>query len=302
VRCYAHGDCVARQRPTWYPATRWAVFETSPLGKEIAAHTYSCPEGSGELLQDDAIVGVLASDSCVPQCKPVTMKKFGFDQDAPGEPSSPLAVSATLPCGLPYKYELIGLADNKDPSITNPRLVKNIVFEQWFENYWQFDETALTYVKKRSLQENPQYGAVPPFPDSSTITSNYDSQQEGGQITGGDFGCKMPEMHFDLACPNDNSRPLLVVLQGEPSHIAANLRGYGTIVTGNDLMITAGFEYWGTILIDGTFVVGAGTPTIRGSVIVKGPMQVAGNFTLEHGEVSIPVGPSVVVPRAWWER
>ena len=112
----------------------------------------------------------------------------------------------------------------------------------------------------------------------------------------------MPEMHFDLACPNDNSRPLLVVLQGEPSHIAANLRGYGTIVTGNDLMITAGFEYWGTILIDGTFVVGAGTPTIRGSVIVKGPMQVAGNFTLEHGEVSIPVGPSVVVPRAWWER
>ena len=315
ARCYTHEACVAKQHQTWYPATRWAVWERGPLGGDIEAQTRNCPEGSGQLLPIATISGVPISDSCTPeQCRPVTVPVYGFDRDdpdGPNGPTPPQAVSETLPCGLPYKYEIVELPDDRNPLTPIPRLVKMIAFEQWFDRYWDFDESAMAYLKRQDLQQDPpfeglqkypQFGAIPPFPEFDAISANYDRLQNGGLITSGDFGCKLPEMQGDPSCPENADRPLLVVVGGDGSQIAAALRGYGTLVATNSISVVGGFEYWGRIVVNGTLTLGAGRSAVRGSMTVNGPMEIAGTFRLDPGGASIPIGRSVVIHKAWWER
>ena len=47
---------------------------------------------------------------------------------------------------------------------------------------------------------------------------------------------------------------------------------------------------------------GAGTPTIHGTLVANGPLLITGNFTFEAGGPSVPIGRSVALRRAWWER
>jgi len=298
-RCYSPRDADCRSR-RWYPATRWAVSDISSLGTEIMEQTRRCPEGGAELLPSDTIAGVMAEDPCAEaQCRSVIVSVYGFDRDvAEGEPA---AVTDTQPCGLPYKYVAVEFPDTQNPRQTHPRLVKAIVFEQWFDTYWEFDEPQLTYAKKSVLEKHPELGAIPPFPEFHEIADNYDRVAREGLITGGDFGCRLPEMAGDMACPEDVGRPLLVFLDDDSAHIASNMRGHGTLAARGNLTITSNFEYWGMALVNG-LLTGAGTPTIHGTLVVNGPLLVTGNFTFEAGGPSVPVGRSVALSRAWWER
>ncbi|TMI76031.1 MAG: hypothetical protein E6H05_04720 [Bacillati bacterium ANGP1] len=298
-RCYSPRDPDCRSR-RWYPATRWAVSDISSLGMEIMEQTHRCPEGGAELLPSDTIAGVMAEDPCAEaQCRPVIVSVYGFDRDVvEGEPA---AVTDTQPCGLPYKYVAVEFPDTQNPQQTHPRLVKVIVFAQWFDTYWEFDEPQLTYAKKPALEKHPELGAIPPFPEFHEIADNYDRAAHEGLITGGDFGCRLPEMAGDMACPEDVGRPLLVFLDDDSAHIASTLRGYGTLAARGNLTITSNFEYWGMALVNG-LLTGAGTPTIHGTLVVNGPLLITGNFTFEAGGPSVPVGRSVALRRAWWER
>jgi hypothetical protein len=298
VRCYAAEGCPQK---TWYPATRLAVPQTSPLGAELVALTRRCPAGDGMALPGETITGVLAQDPCTPACRPVTVPVYGFDRDDPPGPTPALAVTDTLPCGLPYRYLAVEFPDPANPRVRHSRLAKVVVFEQWLGLYWEFDERALVLRKTATLARYPQFGAVPPAPDPATLTATSDRQVDGGLVTGGDFGCKWPEMAFEGDCPGQQSRPLLVVVR-DSAHVAAHLRGHGTLVVAGDLAITGTVEYWGRVVTTGGLTVGAGATTVHGSLLVAGPMLVGGSFTLDPQGASLPVGRSVVLRRAWWER
>lgn len=298
VRCYTPDGCPEK---TWYPATRMAVPRTTPLGAELAGLTRRCPEGDGLSLPSDTITGILAQDPCAPSCRPVTVPVYGFDRDDPPGPASAQAVTDALPCGLPYRYLPVEFPDHTNPQVRHTRLVKVVVFEQWLDLYWEFDERTLAYRKKPALTRFPRFGAIPPFPDPATLTASSDREDNGGLISGGDFGCRWPEMAFDSACAGRESRMLLVVVR-DSAHIAAHLRGHGALVVSGDLATTGTVEYWGRVVATGGVTIGAGAVTIHGSLLAGGPVLVGGTFVLEPVGPSLPVGPSAVLRRAWWER
>ena len=164
-----------------------------------------------------------------------------------------------------------------------------------------FSQPQVSGAIENLLEKHPELGAIPPFPEFHEIADNYDRVAREGLITGGDFGCRLPEMAGDMACPEDVGRPLLVFLDDDSAHIASNMRGHGTLAARGNLTITSNFEYWGMALVNG-LLTGAGTPTIHGTLVVNGPLLVTGNFTFEAGGPSVPVGRSVALSRAWWER
>ncbi len=304
--CYTHVDCVlagGARAANWYPATRLTEPITTALGADIVSQTNKCPAGGGPPLPPSTISGVLASDPCTPSCTTVTVNVYGFDTDDPDGigPLPPQAVVAgKVPCGLPYKMVSRTFNDETGTSIT--RLTKMIVFEQWFENYWQFDESQMTYVRKTSLATYPQFGAVPPVIDPAAVTSNFDRVVSGGGALAGDFGCKYPEM----ACVPPVDRPISVLLTGPgPWTITGTIKGHGTLVVNGDLNWVGDFEYWGTVIVNGTLnIVDPLGGNIYGGVVSTMPLNVHAGVHVFGGSTvtSVPVGRSVVVGKAWWER
>ncbi len=305
--CYTHVDCVLAggvSAANWYPATRLTEPIITVLGADIVAQTNKCPAGGGPPLPPSTISGVLASDPCTPSCTTVIVNVYGFDTDDPDGigPLPPQAVVAgKVPCGLPYKMVLRTFNDETGTSVT--RLTKMIVFEQWFDNYWLFDEAQMTYVKKTSLVTYPQFGAVPPAIDPAAATSNFDRVVTGGGALSGDFGCKYPEM----ACVPPVDRPISVLLVGPgPWTINTAIQGHGTLVVNGDLNWTSGsLDYWGTIIINGTLtIVDPLAGTITGGIVSTNTLLIHRGVHVVAGTSvnSVPVGRSIVVGKAWWER
>ncbi|MGH2348624.1 MAG: hypothetical protein ACRDFT_04055 [bacterium] len=316
--CYTHDGCVAANPGNsnvarWYPGTRLTENISSDFGADIADQTLKCPDGGGGTLPTDTITGILATDDCDPSCTTDTYNLYGFDTDSSG--GTDYAVTSALPCGLPYKYESVEFTDEDGDTVT--RLFKKVVFEQWFENYWLFCEAvgepagctvALQYGKTTALQNHPEFGAVPPFPDFSSVEGNYDRRVTCTgtcTITSGDFGCKSPEM----ACTPAEDRPIIVWLDGDSStqwNINANLEGHGTIVVDGNLRINGTFEYWGTVIVNGTAenTLGGGNPKIHGGLVAQNTLSLSGNIEVDGGSsyTSVPLGRSVVTGKAWWER
>ncbi len=274
--CYTHAACADAGQQNWYPGTRRAEPQASPLGKDIKDQTYKCPAGGGGPLLADTITGILQND---PQKRTVTVSAYGFDTDTNN--GQDLAVSSALPCGLPYKY----VAQQKDG---DNFLFKTIVYEQWLNAYWGFDEARLAYVKKATLVTNPQFGAIPPFPNYSTLAGNYDQVYPGGTIT------------TNLGTP---TAPLVIFLLGD-SHIAGQVTGAGTLVALGSLQIDGQFSYYGQVIVSGTFVAGSGNANITGGLAAKNTLVLAGNFSITGGTMvpSMPVGPTLAAARSWWER
>jgi hypothetical protein len=316
--CYTHAGCVAANPGNsdvarWYPGTRLTENIASVIGGDIADQTLKCTEGGGGTLPGTQITGILATDPCNPSCSTVTKDKYGFDKDTSG--GTDYAVSTSLPCGLPYAYVEVTFTNESDASVT--RLFKKIVFEQWFEQYWQFCEAvgepvgcmvSLQYEKKAGLASHPEFGAVPPFPDFSSVEGNYDRRVTCTgtcTVTSGDFGCKSPEM----TCTPAEDRPIIVWLDGDSStqwNINANLEGHGTLVVDGNLRINGTFEYWGSVIVNGTAenTLGGGNPKIHGGLVAQNTLSLSGNIEVDGGSsyTSVPLGRSVVTGKAWWER
>jgi Tfp pilus assembly protein PilX len=297
--CYTHAQCVSGSpsMPNWYPGARRSVNQTSADGIDLVSQTNKCPAGGGGTLPGTTISGILATDPCSPSCSPVTnMNVYGFDTDNPG--SGPLAVSASLPCGLPYKY--ISQTFLAEDGVTNyTRLFKTVVFEQWLNNYWVFNEGQMAYVKTTSLINNPLYGTVAPFPDVPTDPLFYDRVVTGGGVMSGDLGCKYPEM----SCTPAVDRPINVLFSGGNYTDGGTLQGHGVIVVNGNLTFeSSNFIYYGAIIVNGTTTV-TNSATIYGGLISKN-IVVSGAFSTPGGGAATGgvLGRSVVVGKGWWER
>ncbi len=303
--CYTHPACVALNQPNWYPAQRRSEYAATPLGADIKAWAAAhCNNGvpiadttqvNNIRLADDPT----ASDPCNPACNGAPSQwLYGWARD--DSPQGPKAVSAKLPCGLPYK--LVPETFTAEDGTTFIRWFKTIVFEQWMDNYWQFDDSQLSFVKKPDLLSYPEFGATTPV--IQVTPGNFDRHLVGGQNVSGDLGCKAPEM----SCAGGVSRPTVVWLEQcgtcQDWNITSLLRGHGLLVVNGNLQINGDFEYWGTIIVTGTLILSSPNAVLHGGLIAQNTVQIDGTIKI-YGGTSVgspPVGPSKVVARAWWER
>ncbi len=300
--CYSNSGCTSGSpsMPNWYAGTRLSVNQTSADGIDLVSQTNKCPAGGGGSPPSTTITGVYATTvdggSGGGSTMPVTVPVYGFDTDPSG--SGPLAVSASLPCGLPYKY-FVRTFLGEDGATSYTRLFKMVVFEQWFNNYWRFDETQMAYVRTTSLTSYPQFSAIAPYPDVPTDPSYYDRAVTGGGVINGDLGCKQPEM----SCSPAVDRPINVFLSGGNYTDGGTSQGHGTMVVNGDLTIqSSNFIYYGTVVVNGTVTI-TNSATFYGGLIAQN-ILVSGAFSTPGGGAATNgvLGRSIVGGRSWWER
>lgn len=346
--CYTHGGCVAANPGNpdvarWYPGTRRTTPQTSTDAQNILGFkadaeatpcnatgpTYNATLPGGSKLADESIGDGL--------------KQYGFDTDTPaGKPSQLDPV--LFPCGLPYKYigELVydetglPLTDGTCPSPPGGvgcRWFKTVIFEQWFGNYFRFDETQMTMVKRAAgacvdsicvknnigdatptvqpdLVTYPQFGAVPPFPDVNSITNNYDCKRyvpAGETYNSLPIPCTRPDGTTTTDDLGTASRRLIWVLTCDPGgqfQMNGNLTGYGTLVVNCDLIVNGTFTYNGTIIVNGTLQAGTGNVVVNGGLVAQDTLKLIGNITVNGGGTiaDVATGNSLVFGKAWWER
>ncbi len=301
--CYTPGECTTNGAPsgTWFPGRRRSEYSSSATGTDIQAQTTKCPAGGGGTLPTDIVSGTFQKADCnplTPGCTVTNPAAYGFDLDTRGGVNR--AVTPTTPCGLPYKWiaSTIAVEDPTKPSQT--LLFKTVVFEQWFNTYWQFNEAKMEFTKTNTLNAYPDLGAIPAFPDNTMARSNFDVQLTGGGAavppSGQNFGTssqmKSVWMDANTWAITDATPPT----------------GYGSMVIDGNLNVNlasgGNFEYWGTIIVKGTVTASSGTVIVHGGLIAKNVVVVNGNFTVYGGTQvnSVPVGPSKVVGKAWWEQ
>lgn len=296
--CYNHTDCTTapNNEPKWYPGTRRSEYATSTLGTDIQAQTLKCPAGGGGSLPPDLVDPTVLRGDTNPNALPGAMPAYGFDRDT--RDGVDRAVSAQLPCGLPYKWTSATFPQEDGTTVT--RLVKTVVFEQWFKNYWIFNDPQMTFVKGSALTTYPDVGAVPPFPDGTMPPSDFYAQLTGGGTVtppaGKDFGTASQTRTVYM----DNST--WTINASSPS------TGYGTMVIDGNLIvnITGGsnFTYGGTIIVKGTLTLTNGQLIVNGGLVARDTVILNGSAAV-YGGVGVgspPVGPSIVVGKGWWER
>lgn len=341
-QCYTHAQCVTNNPGNpdvarWYPGHRRGENETTALGADIKAQKNKCPAGGGGLLPTDTIIGILATAPCDADVLCIaggfrqTYNVYGFDTDDPAGAPPPQAVNSRLPCGLPYKL-VSQPFQAEDGSIRN-RLFKTIVFEQWFANYWQFDEVQMKVVKKSGgacagdpycladgnspdLLTYADYGAVPPFPDVTSVENNFNCRMVGGGTINAlpvacvepagtptsDLGCYAPVM--TCGGSPEVSRQVLMLLDAGDYQINGTILGHGTMVVDGNLIVNGNFEYWGTIIVKGQVTLGAGSAVIHGGLVADSTLNISGTIQVEGGGTvsSAPTGRSLIIGRGWWER
>jgi len=264
-----------------------------------------------------------------------------------------------LRCGLPYKWVAMDYPDLSDETgsplpggdVAGRRWFKTIIFEQWFQNYWRMDTDKLTLVKRGNGQgtqaclnpdlpgpfadpdgsictanntqpdliQYPQFAAVPPFPDMSSVSSNYHCSKSGsGVLNSLPTSCTKPDgssTTSDLGycsdtsttppCPPPGSRSVAFELNGDWT-INGNLTGYGTIVVNGNLVVNGTFTYYGTIIVNGTLQAGTGNVNVYGGLVAQDTLRLIGNITVNGGttvgSAGVPTGNSLVFGKAWYER
>jgi hypothetical protein len=355
--CYTHATCVTANPGNadvarWWPATRVTAAASSTAGQAIqtfknltdptkptcagAGPQYNGTMPAGAIMQDENSAG--------------STKIWGYDTDTPPAAQSQL-VSGLYPCGLPYEYISQTVVDplstaNPPALVTNGtcdasavppqpavgcRWFKTVIFEQWFQNYWRFDQIQLTPVKRGNgsgtqacvdaiclsgnvqpdLLAYPQFGAVPPFPDTSTVMSNYDCMlysPAGGTLNSfPQTGTKpngSPCTMTDLGTASNPGIFVMGCASGGSWTINGNLVGYGTLVLNCNAVINGTVTYNGTIIVNGQLQAGTGNVTVNGGLVALSTLQLIGNITVNGGGTvtSVPTGTSNVFGKAWWER
>ncbi len=307
------------QSKEWYPGQRRAAAENSVVGRAILTWATtaeeSCTPSAERVLDDfdykdeDRFATAPYAEKKVKEVKDGNEPLYGFDTD------DGLATTPQTPCGFPYRWvreefsvPAPGPGDEKET-----RWFKTIVFERWLARYYGFDEAMMTFVKGPDYE--PQYGVVPPFPEFTTVTGNYDCRVTGGGIInslpllcsepdGSTFVSDMGCWDREMRCSAPESRPIAVWLDGKSWKINATIQGHGTIVADGDLELAGDLEYWGTIIVNGRLTFGGGNVRIHGGLVVKNAMELSGNIALQGGGTvgNAPVGRSNIIGKAWWER
>lgn len=353
--CYTHATCVAANPGNndvarWWPATRVTAAASSTVGqaiqtfKNLTDPTKPTCGGAGPQYNTKIPNNAILQD----ETNGTNVNIWGYDTDTPTGVQSQLVPSA-FPCGLPYEWisspppgQPGALSDpNTGVALTTGtcadgvtqgcRWFKTIIFEQWFQNYWRFDQIQLTPVKRGNgsgtqacvdgiclsgnvqpdLIAYPQFGAVPPFPDTSTVMSSYDCQlysASGGTLNGFPQTGTKPD---GSACTMNNlgtsTSPGIFVMScasGGSWTINGNIVGYGTLVLNCNAVINGTVTYNGTIIVNGQLQAGTGNVVVNGGLVALSTLQLIGNITVNGGGTvtSVPTGTSNVFGKAWWER
>jgi hypothetical protein len=352
--CYTNAACktanpgnndVAR----WWPGTRVTVAASSSDGQTIQAFQNAAQTSGSCSSSAPQFNGTMPTGSLLQTEQPGNgLKIFGLDTDTPPAAQSQL-VAGLFPCGLPYEW-ISSPRPGLPGALTDPntgvaptngvctdgvtlgcRWFKTVIFEQWFQNYWRFDQIQLTPVKRGNgsgtqacvdaiclsgnvqpdLLAYPQFGAVPPFPDTSTVMSNYDCMlysAAGGTLNGfpqtGTKPNNSPCTMTDLGTASNPGIFVLGCASGGSWTINGNLTGYGTLVINCKTVINGTVTYNGTIIVNGQLQAGTGNVTVNGGLVALTTLQLIGNITVNGGGTvtSVPTGTSNVFGKAWWER
>jgi hypothetical protein len=351
--CYKNSTCITANPGNadvarWWPGTRVTAAASSTVGQAIQQFKNNGDPTAPTCIAPGATFnGTMPSGSLMQDENPGNgLKIYGYDTDTPPAAQSQL-VAGLFPCGLPYEYistvvtdPVTGVAPTNgtcDASavpaqpLVGCRWFKTIIFEQWFQNYWRFDQIQLTPVKRGNgsgtqvcvdaiclsgnvqpdLIAYPQFGAVPPFPDTSTVMSNYDCMlysAAGGTLNGfPQTGTKpngSPCTMTDLGTASNPGIFVLGCASGGSWTINGNLTGYGTLVMNCNTVINGTVTYNGTIIVNGQLQAGTGNVTVNGGLVALSTLQLIGNITVNGGGTvtSVPTGTSNVFGKAWWER
>ncbi len=345
--CYTNATCITANPGNpdvarWWPGTRVTAAASSSTGQTIQAFQISAQTGGSCSSSAPQYNGTMPTGSLLQTEQPGNgLKIFGLDTDTPPAAQSQL-VAGLFPCGLPYEYISQTVTDPTtgapptngicaDGISTGCRWFKTIIFEQWFQNYWRFDQIQLTPVKRGNgsgtqtcvdaiclsgnvqpdLLAYPQFGAVPPFPDTSTVMSSYDCMlysAAGGTLNSfPQTGTKpdgSPCTMTDLGTASNPGIFILGCASGGNWTINGNLVGYGTLVINCNTVINGTVTYNGTIIVNGQLQAGTGNVTVNGGLVALSTLQLIGNITVNGGGTvtSVPTGTSNVFGKAWWER
>lgn len=249
VPCYTHERCVTNslgneETARWYPGQRLSVSETTVIGQDIKDQTRRCPAGGGRPLPTDLILGILATDPCDTDAQCIRggfrrqFSVYGFDQDDPdgGGPVPSQAVTAELPCGLPYKLLPLQFVDETAKSHgLRTRLFKAIVYEQWLELYWRHDSSSGRYYSPL-LTTFPVFSSVPALLRLDDV--HFDRHFRGGgtlrgaQVVGGARGA------------------IRVLLEGNYI-IDGGLSGDGLIYVKGNLVVRGPLQFRGGLFVEG---------------------------------------------------
>ncbi len=302
--CYTHAACSAID-PGWYPGTRLSESEKSEIGKEIVQWGRQHCSPDGKLIGD---VPTQSDPRAEVQNGTGDYFKYGFTKDDRTFDNKAIPAQIDLkkfPCGLPYKYVQHDVVDETTQISTRQTLFfKTIVFEQWLDSYWEFKETSLSLVKKPSLKQYPEMGAIPPYPDTYLTQKNFDVTLKPADVGPANIGCHVPEM----TCASGKSELVAAWVDGNwVVNKPGGLRGHGMLLVDGDLTIDnlgASFAYWGVIIVRGKLRVNTGQMIIHGGLIAQDVVTVNGNFTIDGGGgiATTTVGTTTVTVKAWYER
>ncbi len=355
--CYTNASCITANPGNadvarWWPGTRVTVGLNTPAGQDILAFQIATDVTKPTCGGATGYNGKMPSGAITNYNETLGggLNLYGYDTDTPTGVQSQL-VNSSFPCGLPYKYISQPVVDPTstatppalmtngacDPTAVPPqpavgcRWFKTIIFDQWFQNYWRFDQIQLTAVKRGNgsgtqacidaiclsgnvqpdLIAYPQFGAVPPFPDTSSIMNNYDCllySATGGTLNSFPQTCTKPDgTTTTINNMGTASSPMIFVLScasGGSWTINGNITGYGTLVMNCNSVVNGTFTYNGTIIVNGQLQAGTGTVTVNGGLVAQSTLQLIGNITVNGGGTvtSVPTSTSNVFGKAWWER
>jgi hypothetical protein len=344
--CYTHANCMAEQAPApadrWYAGHRRTAYGGVPINQ---AFPNAAP--------DARLLDTVLNFSCSPPAVPIAtvgangpgynaalpLLEWRADRVVDAAPPGAQVMSAAEPLygctsvpgedsvSLPYTWVRENVVVNADlvPAAYHAALscagtctvhlwFKTILFEAWFDQYWDYNESELNWEKDADLVANPHYGAVPPFPPFAAIEQNFDERRSGGgtinAADGIDFGqCVEGSDGIANNCDSPDSRPRIVLLDCVPSGsctytVNGNLNGHGLLLVDGNVVFNGTFDFWGTIIVNGNATVGSGNVTVYGGLVARSAAFITGNITINAGGMvaNVIVGPATVTRRSWWER
>jgi len=251
------------------------------------------------------------------------------------------------PDNLPYTLVRETFDDDGTP---RSAWFKTIIYDDWFDRYFILDDNlsddgtpatccAGGYRKRTSgeqlgghnLVTEPQYGAVPPFPDFNALEASLNQvelEAANRYMTGGGdppssirWGCFAGDINndsvSDMNCPGNVSDYAVVWLddgdydfgpEGEPTNLACNGQsgkgGHGTLLIDGDMEANANFEWFGTMLVNGAITRVNGNVCVFGGLVTRDTVEANGSLSVHAGTSvgSAPLGQVTVIRKAWWER
>ncbi|HEY6101800.1 MAG TPA: hypothetical protein VI007_01090 [bacterium] len=367
VRPCASSPGDADEVDKWYPGTR----RTMRRGQTIAAviNTSGCSDPALDSCSDtrrNAPIETLLNFACPGGAPGGTVGGIGGWQASDRKQDNSGTILSTQPLygcdsdNLAYTWVRETFDDDSTASPPGQKSAwfKTVVYEDWFDRYFILDNNPAddgtpttccvgAYRKRTSAEQlgghnlltEPQYGAVPPFPDFAAMEASLNASEleaANRYLTGGAdlrnnsapgntlrLGCFASDSDGngtpDMTCPGNQSDYAVVWLDngdywfggvGLPISTTTCIPpnpgngGHGTILIDGNLRANSKFEWFGTVFVNGIVERINGNVCIHGGLITRGTVETNGSLTVEGGTSpgSAPLGAVTVVRKAWWER